>query len=135
MKGWITVVAVGAALGPAGLLAIDGGRSAGLVAAAAADTTGEAIFKGKGLCHVCHGVDAKGTPLAPDLTDEDWINTDGSLEGIIEIIRTGVSQPKEYPTPMPARGGADLSDEDVEAVAEYVKSLGEGGGVQSGRGD
>ena len=30
---------------------------------------GEAIFKGKGNCFTCHGREAKGTTLAPDLTD------------------------------------------------------------------
>lgn len=113
----------------AGFVWTDGGAAArSLRATQAADTTGEVIFKGKGLCHVCHGPDAKGTPLAPDLTDDEWLNIDGSVEAIVELVTNGVPQPKEHAAPMPPLGGADLSEDEVAAVAEYVKSLSEGGG-------
>lgn len=125
--------ALAAAFVAAGLLSMGAGAPKDVAAAdrphpLAQDTTGEAIFKGKGTCHVCHGADATGTPLAPDLTDGEWLNTDGSVEGIVEVVTNGVPQPKEHPAPMPAKGGADLSEQEVQAVAEYVKSLSEGGG-------
>jgi hypothetical protein len=35
-----------------------------------------------------------------------------------------VPKPKHYSVPMPARGGAPLSDSDVAAVAAYVWAVG-----------
>ena len=87
------------------------------------DTAGKAIFTGKGNCFTCHGQDAKGTVLAPDLTDDVWLNADGTLESVIEVIAEGVTAPKEHPAPMPAKGGANLTDAEVRAVAAYVLSL------------
>ena len=46
----------------------------------AQDSVGKAIFTGKGLCAACHGPDAKGTALAPNLTDDEWLHADGTLE-------------------------------------------------------
>ncbi len=42
---------------------------------------GDSIFHGHvagGTCTACHGQDAKGTAVAPDLTDNQWINGDGA---------------------------------------------------------
>jgi mono/diheme cytochrome c family protein len=91
---------------------------------AAQDTAaGRAIFTGKGACFACHGPEAKGTPLAPNLTDTTWINVDGSLESIVKLITEGVPNPKNAPAPMPAKGGAPLTDAEVQAVASYVFAL------------
>jgi mono/diheme cytochrome c family protein len=87
---------------------------------------GDSIFKGQaagGICYTCHGMDAKGTALAPDLTDATWINTDGSLEGIVTVITNGVAQPKSHPSPMPPMGGAQLTQDQIRAAAQYVYSL------------
>jgi len=35
-----------------------------------------------------------------------------------------VSQPKQYRSPMPPKGGAQLTTEQVQAVAAYIWSLG-----------
>ncbi|MGH7467704.1 MAG: c-type cytochrome [Longimicrobiales bacterium] len=78
------------------------------------------------VCYACHGPDAKGTPLAPNLTDAEWINTDGTYDGIINIVKTGVLQPKNAPAAMPPMGGGQLTDDQVRAVAAYVWSLGGG---------
>ena len=94
-----------------------------LVGGAAAQETGRKVFEGKGLCHACHGRDATGTPLAPDLTDSEWLNIDGSLAAIIALVRTGVPKPLRHPAPMPPMGGARLSNTEIEAVAAYVKGL------------
>lgn len=88
-----------------------------------ADTAGKAVFLGKGNCHVCHGPNAKGTVLAPDLTDGEWLNTDGTVAGIAKIVKEGVAAPKKYPSAMPAMGGGNLSDAEIQAVAAYVHSL------------
>jgi len=82
---------------------------------------GRAIFSGAGNCFACHG--AKGTPLAPDLTDKQWINIDGSYGSIVGLVRSGVPKPKQHAAPMPAMGGASLSSSQVCAVAAYVYSL------------
>lgn len=90
---------------------------------AAAQSNGKAIFQGKGLCFACHGQDAKGTPLAPNLTDAEWLNIDGTLPAIIALIEKGVPKPLKHPAPMPPMGGAKLSRQEIEAVAAYVKEL------------
>jgi mono/diheme cytochrome c family protein len=87
---------------------------------------GDSIFKGQiagGLCFTCHGPDAKGTTLAPDLTDATWNNVDGSLEAIVGLVKTGVPQPKQHPAPMPPMGGGQLTEPQIRAVAQYVYSL------------
>lgn len=85
---------------------------------------GQTIFSGKGNCMTCHGPDATGTALAPNLTDATWINiADGSWDNIQQVVRNGVPTPKEHPSPMPPMGGAQLSDQEIQAVAAYVYSL------------
>lgn len=93
------------------------GVTAGMVA------QGETIFEGPGTCFACHGTTGEGTPIAPDLTDNDWLNVDGSYGQLVEIIDTGVQETKEFPGLMMPRGGSGMSDEDLRAVAAYVWSL------------
>lgn len=88
-----------------------------------AQVSGKAVFEAKGMCFACHGKDAKGTPLAPNLTDAEWLNVDGTLPAIIALIEKGVPKPVKHPAPMPPMGGAKLSREEIEAVAAYVKEL------------
>jgi|SRR5690554_1133660 len=88
---------------------------------------GQQVFTGAGNCFTCHGMDGTGTPLAPDLTDDQWLNlqpAQGDLLGQIEnLVRTGVASPVQYPAPMPPMGGGQLTDEQVRAVAAYTLSL------------
>jgi cbb3-type cytochrome c oxidase subunit III len=87
---------------------------------------GDRIFHGTeagGTCYTCHGITGKGTSLGPDLTDNAWIQTDGSRNGIAGIVTYGVPAPLEHETPMPPLGGAPLTSEQVRAVAEYVYRL------------
>jgi glucose/arabinose dehydrogenase/mono/diheme cytochrome c family protein len=87
---------------------------------------GERIFHGEvdgGTCGGCHGANAKGTSVGPDLTSTHWIWGDGSLGSIEEIISMGVPNPKVYPGVMPPKGGANLSASDVDAVAAYVWAI------------
>ncbi len=87
-------------------------------------TQGRQIFTGAGGCIACHGPDAKGTALAPDLTDSEWLHVSGpDYDAIVNLIKTGVPQPVNHPGPMPPMGGANLTDEQVHAVAAYVVSL------------
>jgi mono/diheme cytochrome c family protein len=86
---------------------------------------GDSIFHGKvagGTCLLCHGTDAEGTQLAPDLTDAIWLNGDGSFRFILTTIITGVPAPKEHPEVMLPMGGASFTPAQVEAVAAYVYS-------------
>jgi mono/diheme cytochrome c family protein len=78
------------------------------------------------VCFTCHGQDAKGTQLAPNLTDGEWLNINGTYDEIQKIVTNGVPTPKKYPAPMPPKGGAQLTDAQVKAVAAYVWSLGGG---------
>lgn len=87
---------------------------------------GEALFRGKGNCFTCHKQDGTGTPLAPDLTDDEWLNFDDgrpTVEEVATLIREGVSRPVSHPAPMPPMGGARLSDTEIEQLAEYVLRL------------
>jgi glucose/arabinose dehydrogenase/mono/diheme cytochrome c family protein/sugar lactone lactonase YvrE len=74
-------------------------------------------------CTGCHGANATGTPLGPDLTKNKWLWSDGSFAGILKVITEGVPQPKQYRSPMPPMGGAQLSDTQASAVAAYVWAL------------
>lgn len=86
---------------------------------------GNSIFAGRGICTTCHGRDATGMPsLGSDLTDEEWIHSDGSYEGIVQTIMDGVTvSASTVGTPMPPKGGAAISDDQVKAVAAYVWTL------------
>jgi mono/diheme cytochrome c family protein len=100
-----------------------GGGDAKLIA------LGDSIFHGQaggGTCYVCHGQDAHGSAVAPNLTDGEWLNNDGTLAGITGTITSGVPKPTKAPAPMPPMGGASLSPDQVKAVATYVHSLGGG---------
>jgi glucose/arabinose dehydrogenase/mono/diheme cytochrome c family protein len=84
---------------------------------------GESIFEGAvggAPCAGCHGSNAKGSPLGPDLTSGKWRWGDGSLPSIKQTIVNGVPDPKDYRSPMPPMGGAQLSQSEVSALAAYV---------------
>jgi hypothetical protein len=61
--------------------------------------------------------------LGPDLTNKKWLWSDGSFAGILKVITDGVPQPKQYRSPMPPMGGAQLSDTQASALAAYVWGL------------
>ena len=87
---------------------------------------GDSIFHGQvggATCAGCHGSNAKGTPLGPDLTDNKWRWGDGSVASIAKTITDGVPNPKDYRSAMPPMGGARLSPTDVLALADYVWAL------------
>jgi len=101
-------------------LPVPPGASADMVA------LGNRIFHGEvggAACTGCHGADGAGTPLGPNLADNQWLWSDGSVAGIASTITQGVMQPKQYRAPMPPLGGAQLSPEQVRALAAYVWGL------------
>jgi glucose/arabinose dehydrogenase/mono/diheme cytochrome c family protein len=87
---------------------------------------GDSVYHGQVIgatCVGCHGTNAEGTPLAPDLTDSKWIWGDGSLASITKTIREGVPAPKQHTGVMPPMGGAQLTPAQLAAVGAYVYSL------------
>lgn len=86
---------------------------------------GKTIFNGAGICMSCHGTEGQGIPnLGANLTDGEWLHSDGSYEGIVASVTNGVTaQESSSGVPMPAKGGTSITDEQVKAVAAYVWSL------------
>lgn len=82
---------------------------------------GESVFKQQ--CASCHGVKGQGMQyVAPPLKGSDFVQS-ASVEDIIATIRAGrtgeAKQHPDFPAAMPPF--PQLSDEDVAAVAAYVK--------------
>ena len=129
--------------GPAGLTKIAAAPAPKMVAASAAASQGGGlptppgatpiqVAAGDQLYHTqscvgCHGADAKGTPVGPDLTSGKWLWGDGSLAALKNTIANGVAAPKQYRSPMPAKGGAQLSDSDLDSMTAYVWAVGHQG--------
>jgi glucose/arabinose dehydrogenase/mono/diheme cytochrome c family protein len=87
---------------------------------------GDRIYHGQvggAACSGCHGANGTGSPLGPDLTGKKWLWSDGSYAGLIKTITEGVPHPKQYRSPMPPLGGAQLTSDQISAVAAYVWSL------------
>jgi glucose/arabinose dehydrogenase/mono/diheme cytochrome c family protein len=87
---------------------------------------GDSIYHGQvagGTCAGCHGQNAKGTPLGPDLTDSEWIWGNGSLPSVTRTIREGVPAPKQHTGVMPPMGGAQLTSAQLAAIGAYIYSL------------
>jgi sugar lactone lactonase YvrE len=87
---------------------------------------GDRVFHGidgGATCTGCHGADATGSTLGPALVTTKWLWSDGSYAGIAATIAQGVPQPKQFRSPMPAMGGAQLSSDQVMAVSAYVWGL------------
>lgn len=149
VPGWVALLAIGAFAacgGDAGSSSgandatTDGGTDPAAETAAPAEFTvdpallpegvtvemvmeGRELFNGAGICYTCHTVEATGGPLAPDLTDDVWLNVDGEYLSIIEVIKTGVAQPVEHAGAMLPRAGIPLTDEQVEKLAAYSYML------------
>ncbi len=92
-------------------------------ATAAQVAHGQAVFKA-GSCGACHGPDAAGGPVGPPLNTGSPLWTDGGLTSITDLITKGVPAPKQYRSPMPPMGGAQLSSDDLAAVSAYVWAVG-----------
>jgi len=87
---------------------------------------GDRIYHGEvggATCVGCHGGRGTGSPLGPSLTAKKWLWSDGSYAGILKTIRDGVTQPKEYRGPVPPMGGAQLTPDQLAALAAYVWAL------------
>lgn len=87
---------------------------------------GSAIFNTRS-CKNCHAVNGVGSVRGPDLTDDKWIHIDGSYSAIVSLVTTGFTKAEQvdpkFQFSMNPRGGVDLSDAEIRAVAAYVWSL------------
>lgn len=86
---------------------------------------GQRIFSGAGICTACHGPAARGIPnLGANLTDDEWLHSDGSYAGIVRTVREGVPADRSSTgSVMPPKGGSAINDDAVAKVAAYVWSL------------
>jgi cytochrome c oxidase cbb3-type subunit 3 len=77
-------------------------------------------------CSQCHGSGAAGAEGYPNLLDNDWL-WGGDIETIAYTIRHGVRNTEDEDnarfSEMPAFGDDYLSDEEIHAVVNYVRSL------------
>lgn len=89
---------------------------------------GKRLFTGAGLCLACHGPLGKGG-IGPDLTDTLWLHPQVlDFEELVKAITTGFSLEVSLSGQlMPPRGGSNLKDAEVRAVAAYVWTLSRGG--------
>jgi mono/diheme cytochrome c family protein len=80
-----------------------------------------------GSCQRCHMQGGQGSERAPALTDDEWLHSDGSPEGIRGTIVSGVAEDEfkggDHPYPMYAMGGMELDEDGLNALAAYVWSL------------
>lgn len=71
-------------------------------------------------CSSCHGVDGKGIPnVIPGLADNGSVKAAGP-QNVLRVIIGGLPAADGY-APMPA-AGAELSDQEIADVANYVRS-------------
>jgi cytochrome c oxidase cbb3-type subunit 3 len=73
-------------------------------------------LKYKKLCQTCHGYFAEGR-VGPNLTDNYWINGEGSIQDIYKILKYGISNKgmRSYKNV--------LSDKELIAMSHYLKQL------------
>src|SRR2546422_70349 len=87
---------------------------------------GDSVYHGQvggGTCVGCHGPDAKGSPLGPDLTGRRWLWGDGSFNSIELTIAQGGPTPKEHAAATPPAGGAQRTRVQVRALTAHVYAL------------
>ena len=86
---------------------------------------GEGIYNGAGICASCHGPDGAGIPnLGANLSDAEWLHSDGSYEAIVQTVIDGVTaEESSSGIPMPPKAGTNISDAQVRAAAAYVWTL------------
>lgn len=89
---------------------------------------GEKLFS-EGICAQCHGQGGTSGRFGPDLTDQEWVQSDGSLDGIRMTLLWGVRKQDLSDAGRPFMlpdGGMELSSADRNALVAYVWSLANG---------
>lgn len=86
---------------------------------------GSELYNG-GSCAACHAVGGRGVGgRAPDLSDIEWLHSQGDFDGIFQTIFWGVPEDRmKAVTPRPfemhPRGGMTIDREQMKALAAYV---------------
>lgn len=75
------------------------------------------------VCSSCHGAGGAGSAAGPPLDDRQWLNISGAYPEIVQLIKTGVPNPREFPGVMPPRGGGSFSDDEVARIGAYVYAI------------
>ena len=114
-------------LPPGDSMATDSARAAEatpVLLLAADSASGDSLYENSaGRCRACHGPKGAGlASLGPSLRDTVWLDTDGSVAGIMRVIRDGVAEPRGGSTRMPALG-RQLNRDQIAKIAVYVYSL------------
>jgi mono/diheme cytochrome c family protein len=86
---------------------------------------GKEIYSGAGICASCHGPNGEGVPnLGNNINDDEWLHINGSYGSIVQNILSGVTaEESSSGAAMPPKGGTDIDEEQVRAVAAYVWTL------------
>lgn len=101
-----------------------------VIAALPEGATVETLREGReqyGVCAICHGAEAEGTQLGPPFINAQWTHSDGTVDGIEKVVRTGIDRPRDFPVPMPPMGGGAFDDDQIRALSTYVYALSLGG--------
>jgi mono/diheme cytochrome c family protein len=111
----------------AGIGGAGGGQTPTLPPGAPANVTQAMVEDGQQLyntiCQACHGPGGAGTAAGPALQDQQWLHITGTYDEIVNVIRVGVPNPREFPAPMPPMGGGSFNDEQLRALGAYVLAL------------
>jgi mono/diheme cytochrome c family protein len=120
------LVGCASAEGPAAAPAPAGGGGA-TAATPAMVAEGATLFAGTGRCSRCHGDAGVGGRFGPSLSDDTWVHVNPAnataMTDLENLIRTGIAEPRIGTSGMPAMGGAQLTDPQIQALAAYVLSL------------
>ena len=83
-------------------------------------TDGGNIFAAK--CSMCHGKDAKGSAMAPQLAGSEFIK--GPDDPIKKTIRDGrAGNDKKYPNFPLAMPKLGLHEDEIDALVKYLKGI------------
>lgn len=74
-------------------------------------------------CHFSSGVSGERA-RGPSLIDDEWLHCDGSIEGLMEVIRRGVPdneiQSETYTEMMPPASMMNFDEDHIRAIATYI---------------
>jgi disulfide bond formation protein DsbB len=77
-------------------------------------------------CASCHGKDAENPSVGKDLRDNTFVqdNSDAELVAFVKEGRPASDPDNTTGTDMPAKGGnPSLTDEDLDSIVAYLKSI------------
>jgi mono/diheme cytochrome c family protein len=88
---------------------------------------GATLFAGTARCSRCHGDGGVDGRFGPNLADDTWVHINPAnptaMTDLVNLIRTGIAEPLIGTSGMPAMGGAQLTEPQMQALAAYILSL------------